>query len=287
MSLLAETEATGAAAGLAEVSDCKGVCLPTPAGSTIDLLYAHCLVSLRRPALRTLEEATDYCTGWIRSYLKELYDTIAYMPIYDFISTFRPAVAFFHLHPLIVERDRATAALSLVQFVVGGPHGGNTALIIPEQAIRSQGLYLPHLNALLGAGFGPIAVQGDASGVKFTWTDGVSIGLPTGGLKERTTFDDGRMQSDTSSVAGWPILNRIPEVHDPFLSLVPAPADAPSEPEIAQLDAALDLLRDVWPEAYAATRRHFHSAGTAACADGPFHQYHARPTSGDIHFFLQ
>jgi hypothetical protein len=244
------------APSLARLADCRGACLPAPAGSAIDLVYAHSVAGLRHPALTAIQAAFDESSGWTRAYLEQLYDAVVELPIHDFISAFRPAVSFLHLHPGVCQRDPLTTALSLIRFILGITP---TTLVIPERAFAPDGLYLPHLGVVLSAGYGPIAADGHETGVRFTWSDGMAIDVPTASQGPLAFTEDYRLQA-LEVAAGWPILNRVADAHDAILMLAPPPARIPLEDDLAVLDAAHELLREVWPESYAATRRYLHSA---------------------------
>jgi len=259
MNRLANIEAATLLAPSPPVADCRGACLPTPAGATIDRLYSHCLLSLRQPALAAIESASASCVGWIRNYLDKLREAIARQPAHDFVAAFRPAVAFFHLDPLVIKRNPVEAGLGLVRFLVGGPNSAPAEFLVPEQAIPKNGLYFPHLNIVLASGCGPLAVQSDGDGAKFTWVDGVAATVPANGLGTPATFDSERMMG-LEWAAGWPILNRAPEARDPLLPVSPAPTGRPAAADLAVIESAQELLREVWPEAYTATRRYLHSA---------------------------
>lgn len=238
--------------------DCDGACLPAPAGLGIDRLHARTIAALRPPALEVLAHAHDVSDGWTRRFVAGLHDTLASMPMHDWLPAFNQSVAFFNLHPVVVGRDPLAAALALVRFVVGAPgltHGG---FVIPEAAIPPAGLYLPHLSVVVGPGDGPLAVQLGSDAVRLTWTDGASIDLPKGRVELQRPDADGRLLP-TPAVAGWPVLNGVPEAHDADLAVQPAPAASIGAEELSLVEQAHELLQEVWPEAAAATRRFLHS----------------------------
>lgn len=234
------------------------MCLPAPGGEAADLYAARAILELRPLALATMEKAASASHGALRGFLARLYGVIASLPPHDFAAAFKPSVAFFHLHPSIIERDAIEAALSLVRFVVGGPNMAGTALVIPEQAIPDAGLYLPHLNVVLSADCGPVAVQGGEDHVRLTWTDGEAVEVPHAGTGGAAA--DGERLFALPLVHGWPILNPLPEANDPVLAVAPAPAMSLSGLELSALAEGHELLQAVWPLAYAATRRFLHSA---------------------------
>jgi HEXXH motif-containing protein len=179
--------------------------------------------------------------------------------MHDFLAAFKPSIAFFNLHPAIVERDPTDAALKLVRFVAGAPGLQAGGFVIPEQALGHEGLYFPHLNVVATAGHGPLAVQLGPDGARLTWTDGVAADLPAGRFELPRPNAGGRLLP-LPVAAGWPVLNPIAEANDEQLAVVPAPAMSLAAEELALIDEAHDLLHEVWPQAYAATRRFLHSA---------------------------
>lgn len=240
------------------ITGCGGACLPAPGGSAIDLYGTRAVLELRPIALQTLESAAASGSGWIRRVLGNLHETIARLPLHDFVAAFRPSVAFFNLHPVIRERDPVAAALSLVRFVIGGPAHAATRLVVPEEAIPAAGLYVPHLNLVLESGCGPVAAQAVGDHVRLTWTDGFAVDVAQPGVGAPP--ESGERFLALPCVEGWPILNPIGEAHDPDLAVAPAPATSISGLELATLGEGQELLREVWPAAYATTRRFLHSA---------------------------
>ncbi len=232
--------------------------MPAPGGAAIDHLYARALIELREPALATLETASGLCDGWIRTFLGQLHAAIGNLPSHDFLAAFKPSVAFFDLHPIVIGHDPLKAALSLACFIIGGPSLGTTALVIPEEALGEDGLYLPHLNVVLRGGWGPVAAEGTAGGVRLTWTDGLSVAVPCG-LTPEADEAHGRLLY-LESVDGWPVLNPIAQTRNPLLPVLPQPEPDANPLEVATLAAGLGLLKEVWPLGHAATRRFLHSA---------------------------
>jgi len=239
-------------------ADCDGACLPAAAGRGIDRVHARTIAALREPALGLLVHAYGLADGPTQRFITGLHDTLTSLPMHDWQAAFHPSVAFFNLHPAVIERDPLAAALTLVRFIVGAPGLMSGGFVIPESAFASEGLYFPHLNVVAAPGCGPLAVQPGVGAVRFTWTDGASADLPAG------RFELARPDAESHllplpAVAGWPLLNSVPEAHDAGLPVLPAPAISIGAEELALVDDAHDLLQAVWPEAAAATRRFLHS----------------------------
>lgn len=239
-------------------SDCDGACLPGPGGRGIDRVHERTIAALREPALELLAHAHGLADGWTQRFIAGLHDTLAEVPVYDWLSAFRPSVAFFNLHPVVVGRDPLAAALTLARFVVGAPGLTSGGFVVPEAAVSPAGLYFPHLSVVVAPGFGPLACQLGSDVVRLTWTDGASADLPVGRFDLPRPDADGRLLP-LPAVAGWPLLNAVPEAHDADLAVQLSPASSISADELALVEQAHDLLQAVWPEAAAATRRFLHS----------------------------
>jgi HEXXH motif-containing protein len=239
-------------------SDCDGACLPQAAGRGIDRVHARTIAALRAPALELLGHAHGMAAGWTQRVVAGLHDTLSALPMHDWLAAFRPSVAFFNLHPAVMERDPLAAALGLVRFVVGAPGRASGGFVIPEAAFAPAGLYLPHLGVVVAPGAGPLAVQLGSDAVRLTWSDGVSADLPTGRFELPRPDAAGRLLP-VPAVAGWPLLNAVPEAHDAELPVQPPPAESIGAEELGLVEQAHELLQSVWPEAAAATQRFLHS----------------------------
>lgn len=253
-------------AAIPALSDCDGACLPTTAGSGIDRVHARTIAALREPALELLAYAHELADGWTQRVVTGLHDTLSAMPVHDWLAAFRPSVAFFNLHPLVVARDPLGAALALVRFVVGAPGLARGGFVIPEAAFSPSGLYFPHLGVVVAPGEGPLAVQLGSEVVRMTWTDGASVDLPIGNF-ELPRPDDGQRLLSVPAVAGWPLINPVPEANDAELVVQPPPAGSISAEQLGLVEQAHELLQDVWPEAAAATQRFLHSLIVQPSAD--------------------
>lgn len=246
-----------------EIPDASGAVLPGPAGASIDAVQAWVASRLADRALAQLAGCAPVGQPAVAATLASLHAAVSALPPTARIAAFRTALAHDHLRGDRIAPDPVGSALRLVRFLVGAPDI-SVCLVLPPEALPAAGLYLPHLHALLDGGAGPVAVESGADRVRFTWLDGVVADVPAEGVDaaDADPADDeaaGPRLRWLPRVAGWPLLNGLPELREAPIEMEPQPHPEPSAREREEFEAGVALLRSAWPAADAACGRYFDS----------------------------
>jgi HEXXH motif-containing protein len=142
-------------------------------------------------------------------------------------------------------------AISCVRYLIGLPHSAAA----PGVPLPISHCYLPHFRLVLVCEDGPVAVVESRSRVEFAWLDGFALTLPKDigvevidGTRTRTRF------YPVHEVKNVPVLNAVPEVASVVADMGLC-ASADIDRATACVRDGLDLLREVWPTAFAAAMR--------------------------------
>lgn len=236
-------------------SDCEGLCYPSPPGTTID-------VTMGAIALARSDVAIDRCATAVADLdhdearlIDAIRAAVLRLPPIDRAALFRSAAAAFDFdrHP----PPPGHASVVLVRHLIRHPAVPKLVAVLPRGFFANcPKVYLPHVNALLyetGSNITLAIVQTDGA-TRFIWSDGMSVSLPNDGSALSTMLSNDRLQILPSAM-GLPILNGIADYELEGISLGVA-----DQGELLRHGAVLrdgiSLLREVWPTAYSAAKRH-------------------------------
>lgn len=236
-------------------SDCEGLCYPSPPGTTID-------VTMGAIALARSNVAIDRCALAVADLDHDearLIDTIGeavlQLPPIERAALFRSAAAAFDFDSY--PPRPGYASVLLVRHLIRHPSLPKFIAVLPRGFFaHCPQVHLPHVNAVLHKMAGDITlaiVQTDGA-TRFIWSDGMSVSLPNDGSALSTMLSNDRLQILPSAM-GLPILNGIADYEFEGISLGLA-----DQGELLRHGAVfrdgISLLREVWPTAYSAAKRH-------------------------------
>lgn len=247
--------------------DLGGICLPAQPGLGVDRLRAEEHAVLAERALKLVQGRNRGGPPTVGPLLDLLEAALVELPGCGRVTAFGSELAHAHLHEGLCSEDPLASALGVVRFLLGAPDLPEFFCVLPEEAFPPGGLYLPHLHARLEPGQGPVAVEVSSVRARLTWTDGVAATLPVGGVAAAGRIGD-KLQT-FSRVGEWRVLNGLPELDHPLLRASPPVAPAATGQDLAVLEAGVQLLGEVWPEALAAGQRFF----TAVCFQPPLEDH--------------
>jgi len=239
------------------LGDHLDVCLPGPAGNSIDTLQVQSLFNLKKQALELFDQCDQNPNSTIRLTLGTLRETIADLSAVSFANAFNSTISYTCLHPEFFSKNPTESSLRIVRFLIGAPEIEAFTIVIPASTFESGSLWLPHLNATLDGDKGSVAVQVEKNVIRFTWVDGYSLtcpNLPLGTEDEESL----RLQSG-SWVGGWPVLNGLPEALEHFQNDQDQITYFPSASELSLMEEGIETLHEIWPEAYTGVRRIYNS----------------------------
>lgn len=245
---VASMAAAPAAAPPHALSDCAGVCLPEPAGTTADLARALDLWRRRERLLVRLRAAATAAPR-LAAFLTAVERALAELPPAHFVGTC--ALPHMYLVTGAKEPD-LTDMIGAVRLLVGHPDRA-LECVVPAEAFARGGLYLPHLHAVLDGRGGPVAVRGDATSVRFVWTDGEAVTVPRAGLPDDTVVP-GRLRV-LARECDLALLGELDE-----FAAVPETLRANPPADRHTLALGVELLADTWPAALTACRRIYSAA---------------------------
>ncbi|MBN9134044.1 MAG: hypothetical protein J0H48_11885 [Nitrosospira multiformis] len=244
------------------LTDCSGLCYPSSPGTTMDILFSLSALQRSERFRNRLHAALEAMDGNERRLAQHV------IVLLDSLSPDSRARLF--ANPL-AEIDAAGGTYSAhdnhcirgtrqvlagVRHLIHHPAVRNTTFILSPCLFNEGPLYLPHAHALLfnEDPDATLAFTEREESTHFVWSDGLSLTLPNDGNGLPSGFDHPRLQP-LPRIAGFPVLNAVAEAAPFLISFEPA-----SQEEIAQsaerFDHALELLRQIWPLAYHALRRH-------------------------------
>lgn len=277
--------------GSLELTDLSGICWPGPGQDTSDLFKRLLTLKLRRVTARLMEGAQKSAPANLAPGLSQLRESLEALTDPAWLTTFADPVACRPLDSSAQADGLGVEALpwclSLGRFLVGAPEVEELRWMIPAEAIPKEGLYLPHLHALITSGChqGPVAVQTDARTLTFTWTDGNRLTLPRQDLDQLRSQTLPRMRLLTR-LGPFKLLNEVQEVRDQtarfWEQMRKGSVDAdqlaqgflPGETEARVFAEGAALLSQVWPEAAASCQRALGSAVILPHrGDGHYHSY--------------
>ena len=280
--------------GPVAVHDLDGICFPAPAVDAADRWSRLLQLKLRVVTDALMEKALAAAPERLAPGLAATQHVLARLDAAAWLSTFNTPVAF---QPL--DNDTSTAGrgvpdpvawcLALPRFLVGAPDVREMQVFFHPSVVPPDGLYLPHLHALLSAGptGGPVAVAVGPVNLRFTWTDGNVLTLP----RSREGLDALRGQALPRLqllpwLSRWRLLNGAPEVQaatarfweamrGPAVRAADLAAGWRSGPEEHRVFAeGLALLEHVWPEAAASAMRNVRGlVFLPHKGDGHYHSY--------------
>ena len=241
-------------------TDCSGLCYPSPPGATVDILFGLSALQRSERFRNRLHTALEGMDGNERRLAQHV------ITLLDGLSPDRRACLF--ANPL-AEIDAAGGVysdnnrlreirqvLAGVRHLIHHPAVRNTTFILPSCLFNEGPLYLPHAHALL---FNEdpdvtLAVEESEGNTHFVWSDGLSLTLPNVGQGLPMSFDHPRLKP-LPRIAGFPVLNAVAEIA-PFLTSFGPASQEEIEQSAERFDHAVELLRQIWPLAYHALRRH-------------------------------
>lgn len=158
------------------------------------------------------------------------------------------------LEHLVDARTARQRAMSCARLLAGVPDAPELHVALPPSAFPHGALHLPHLGVTIANRGGPVALGIIDEVVRLTWEDGYVSTLPAGGPPEGAVPLLERIAA-VSRVEGIPVLNGLaPDVEAVFATFEPAGTALLASMNAVASDA-LQLLREIWPEAALMARR--------------------------------
>jgi len=234
--------------------DISGLCLPAPCSDSLDILRPRLALELadRARMLVAISRRKTKKGSQARRWLDWIENRLRAMDPCQLAICFDPLPA-----PLDVLNDPdfkdprpvLDRAISSIRYLIGSPHSAAAAGV----PIPISSCYLPHFHLVLVCEDGPVAVVESRSRVEFAWLDGFALTLPKDIGVEVIEGIRNRFYP-VHEVRNVPVLNAVPEVASVFADMgLCAAADIGRA--TARVRDGLDLLRDVWPTAFAAAIR--------------------------------
>lgn len=245
-----------------EPSDASGLCYPSLNGATtVDALFvASAAARADRIRDRIILAIADSSPA-TRAVLTPVADVIGALGLLARSRVFATPVAAldaWQRTPFDEEHDpRSNGAVAMAagRHLVHHPDVPDLGIVFGADAFANGPVYLPHLHALLeSGGCAPVAVLADPKCTRIVWADGCSVTLPRSMPRVPDHGDGARLRTQPE-MAGIPVLNCAPEVMGLLECLEPMePIEAAGA--LTAVQAGVDLLAEVWPEAHAGLRRH-------------------------------
>jgi hypothetical protein len=236
-------------------SDCEGLCYPSPPGTTIDVTMGAIALARSNTAVDRCAVAVADLDNDAARLMEAISAAVLQLPPIDQAALFRSAAAAFDLdsHPT---PPRHASAL-LARHIIRHPAVPKLVAVLPRRFFADCPLvHLPHVNAVLHETPRDITlaiVQADGA-TRFIWSDGMSISMPNDGSALPIMLSNDRLQILPSAM-GLPILNGIADYEFEGIALGLADQGELSR-HGAVLRDGISLLREVWPAAYSAAKRH-------------------------------
>jgi HEXXH motif-containing protein len=147
-------------------------------------------------------------------------------------------------------RSKTQRTLACLRYLIARPEDATTTVLplAPSLFDEDGSLYLPHLRLVIQNTHAPIAVTGDPSRTRLTWTDGFALTLSHESLRDAPQADHSRFRI-VASILGIPVLNHA-RVVARAVSVMDLCPDAELPANIARVTDGFQLLRDVWPDAF-------------------------------------
>lgn len=244
------------------LTDCSGLCYPSSPGTTTDILFNLSAQQRSQRFRNRLQEGTDemsVCESRLAQHVITLLDNLSpdsraclfANPLAEIDAT--EGADWTHSNNPLREIRHVLAG---IRHLIHHPAVRNTTFILPPCLFNEGPLYLPHAHALL---FNEdpdvtLAVEESEGNTHFVWSDGLSLTLPNVGEGLPMSFDHPRLKP-LPCIAGFPVLNAVAEIA-PFLTSFGPASQEEIEQSAERFDHALELLRQLWPLAYHALRRH-------------------------------
>lgn len=234
--------------------DCDGLCYPSVPGTTIDIVMGAI-------ALARADIAIDRCAASVKGLdrdeaklIEVVGSAIAQVTAIDRAALFRTAAAAFDLDR---ELPPARSSALLVRHLIRHPAVPRLVAVLPVRFFADCAqVYLPHVNAVLRAlptGITLAIAQTDGV-TRFVWSDGLSVTIPNDGSSLPSTLSNDRLQILPSAL-GQPVLNGVSDFENEGLDL-----GLSDQIEVFRQGGLLRdgaaLLREVWPTAFSAAKRH-------------------------------
>lgn len=243
------------------LSDCAGLCYPAAPGNTVDVLFGFAALSRAerwRQELDTAFAAMDSSEAQLAQRAIAVLDSLSADSRARLFST---PLAEIDTAPNadcgeFNGPDETKRILSGTRHLIHHPDVHNIVFVLPPRLFTDGAFYLPHAHALLFNG-GPgitTAVVEDEGNTRFIWSDGLSLTLANDGSGLPAGFCHSRLKP-LPHIGGFPVLNSVAETA-PLLSGFGPAADDEIGRGAKRIEAALELLGQIWPLAYHALYRH-------------------------------
>ncbi|SEL31100.1 aKG-HExxH-type peptide beta-hydroxylase [Nitrosovibrio tenuis] len=243
------------------LNDCAGLCYPSAPGNTVDVLFG--LAALRRAERwrHQLDAAVAAADSSEAQLAQRAIAVLGSLFAGSRARLFSTPLAEIDTVPCVDRADfsrldEKKRVLSGIRNLLHHPDVRNIAFVLPPCLFTDGAFYLPHAHALLFSGPPEvtIAVVESEGNTRFTWSDGLTLTLPNDGSRLPSGFSHSRLKP-LPHIGGFPVLNSIAETA-PLLSGFGPAADHEIGPAAERIEAALELLSQVWPLAYHALQRH-------------------------------
>ncbi|MDH4078898.1 MAG: HEXXH motif-containing putative peptide modification protein [Nitrospira sp.] len=245
------------------LTDCDGLCYPSAPGSTVDLLLGYSALAraerLREHLLSEIDKnRMDKSELQLANRIRAILDNV---PRDCLSCLFSTPLAEIDTAPNIDQREGDCTSVNKrfllgVRHMIHHPALPDATFVLPPSLFFGGPLYLPHLNAMLRNDEPAVtlAVVESEGKTRFVWSDGLSLTLINDGSKLPEDFKHPRLRA-LPHAGGIPVLNEIAEIAPTLSAFEPA-----AQEEIAigvqRVEAALKLLKRIWPLAFHALSRH-------------------------------
>lgn len=224
--------------------DLSGICLPELGATSHERLKFLSVFKLREKILHLFSNAIQNSSSSTEQYFENCLNLVKSMSAIDFVTTFDHPYAYNILLKDLSE-DPLQKSFSLLPFLADSPVPLNSTFVFPPQSSGSNNVYLPHVHLLLVGNHESIGASNQDTILRATWNDGFSLTIPKTGI-DKNSHQVSRIYKG-HKVGQWRVLNGMNEVNH-----CPEKIEShhPSSDELNNLQKGLQLLHEVWPEAY-------------------------------------
>lgn len=243
------------------LTDCSGLCYPAAPGRTVDVLFRISAMDRAMRLRHQLMAAMGAMNVNEARLAQRVIATLDNLPADSRARLFSTPLAEIDTASKAEVNESNNASetrrlLSGVRHFIHHPDVRDTTFILPSCLFSDGPLYLPHAHAMLlnDAPDVTLAVVENEGKTHFVWSDGLSLTLVNNGSGLPAGFSHPRLRA-LPYIAGIPVLNGVAEVAPLLFTFGPA-GDEEIGLGAGPIEAALELLSQIWPLAFHALYRH-------------------------------